>query len=41
MKIRLFTMVAVNYPIYKRILSQRKKKYAPEIVALSDELLNH
>lgn len=34
-------MVAVNYPIYKRILSQRKKKYAPEIVALSDELLNH
>ena len=34
-------MVADNYPIYKRILSQRKKKYAPEIVALSDELLNH
>ena len=34
-------MVAVNHPIYKRILSQRKKKYAPEIVALSDELLNH
>ncbi len=34
-------MVAVNCPIYKRILSQRKKKYAPEIVALSDELLNH
>ena len=34
-------MVAINYPIYKRILSQRKKKYAPEIVALSDELLNH
>lgn len=34
-------MVVDNYPIYKRILSQRKKKYAPEIVALSDELLNH
>lgn len=33
-------MVTVNYPIYKRILSKRREKYAPEIVALSDELLN-
>ncbi len=28
-----------NYPLYKAILSDRKEKYAPEIIRLSDELL--
>jgi len=29
----------VNYPIYKGILNSRKKKYAREIIALSDKLM--
>ena len=29
-----------NYPIYKRIMDARKKKHAPEIVALSDKIMN-
>lgn len=29
----------VNYPIYKRVLNGRRKRYADEIVALSDKLL--
>lgn len=33
-------MAIVNYPIYKRILSSRRKKYADKIIALSDELMN-
>ena len=28
-----------TYPIYKRILNARKKKYAPQIMALSDKLM--
>ena len=32
-------MVSVNYPAYKRILTSRRKKYTPEIMKLSDELL--
>lgn len=28
-----------TYPIYKRILNARKKKYASEIMALSDKLM--
>ena len=32
-------MTIVNYPIYKKILSSRKKKYADEILKLSDELM--
>lgn len=32
-------MAIVNYPIYKAILSSRKKKYADKILALSDELM--
>ena len=32
-------LAVVNYPIYKRILSSRKKKYAQQIIALSDELM--
>ncbi len=33
-------MVSVNYLAYQKILRSRKKKYAKEIFALSDELLN-
>ena len=32
-------MALVNYPVYKRILSSRKAKYADRIIALSDELM--
>ena len=32
-------LALVNYPIYKRIMSSRKKKYAPEIIRLTDELM--
>ena len=30
------TMALTTYPIYKKILNRRKKKYAPEIMELSD-----
>lgn len=33
-------MAIINYPIYRGILSSRKKKYADQIIALSDELMN-
>ena len=32
-------MAIVNYPIYKGILSARRKKYADRIIALSDQLM--
>lgn len=32
-------MVIVNYPIYKKILSARHKKYADQILTLSNRLL--
>lgn len=32
-------MAVANYPIYKKILAKRQKKYADKIIALSDELL--
>lgn len=32
-------MAIVNYPIYKRILSSRKKKYASQIMQLGDEII--
>lgn len=32
-------MAIVNYPIYKRILSSRRKKYADKIIALSDSIM--
>ena len=32
-------MALVNYPIYQRILDSRRRKYADEIVALSDRIL--
>ena len=31
-------MSCTTYPIYKKILNSRKKKYAPAILALSDKL---
>ncbi len=31
----------VNYPIFKGILSSRKKKYADEIIKLSNELIDN
>ena len=33
-------MALTTYPIYKRILNSRKKKYAPEIMALSEKIMN-
>ena len=33
-------MTLVNYPLYKRILGGRKKKYGSEILALSEKLMN-
>ena len=32
-------MALSTYPIYKKILNNRKKKYAAEIMALSDKLM--
>ena len=32
-------MALTTYPIYKRILSSRKKKYAEEIIKLSDKIM--
>ena len=32
--------VSINYPIYKKLLNSRKRKYANEIVDLSKALLN-
>ena len=32
-------MAIINYPIYKNILSLRKKKYADEIIKLSDKIV--
>ena len=33
-------MALSTYPIYKKILDARKKKYAPEILALSEKIIN-
>ena len=32
-------LVGVNYRLYEAILASRKKKYAAEVLALSDELI--
>ena len=32
-------MALTTYPIYKKILSNRKKKFAPQILELSDRLM--
>lgn len=34
-------MAAVNYPIYKRILSGRKNKFGAKILEISDNLVNN
>ena len=31
-------MAIINYPVYKRILSLRRKKYAGQIIALSEKI---
>lgn len=33
-------LAIINYPIYKKMLASRRKKYAKKIIALSDEILN-
>ena len=33
-------MALANYPIYKKILGNRKEKYSQEILAKSNEILN-
>jgi len=33
-------MALINYPIFKGILNSRKKKYAPQILKLSEELMS-
>ena len=33
-------MAVLNYPIYKRILGSRRKKYADKIIALSNKILS-
>ncbi len=33
-------MTLANYPVYKRILTSRKKKYSAEILGLSDSIIN-
>ncbi len=32
-------LVVINYPMYKKILGARRKKFADKIIALSDELM--
>ena len=32
-------MAVINYPIYKRFLGARRKKYAQQIIELSDRVL--
>ena len=33
-------MLLINYPMYKTILNARKKKYAEEIIKLSDKIMS-
>lgn len=33
-------LALVNYPIFKRIMNCRKKKYAPQILNLSEKIMN-
>lgn len=32
-------MAIINYPVYTRILSSRRKKYANQVIALSDKII--
>ena len=34
-------MVLINYPIYKKMLNSRKKKYAGEVIKLSDSIMKN
>ena len=34
-------MAIINYPMYKKILSARRKKYADEVIALSDKIMSN
>lgn len=34
-------MAIVNYPIFKSILSSRRKKYAADIISLSDKIMEN
>lgn len=34
-------MAIVNYPIYKSLLNSRRKKYAPEILKISDKIMGN
>ena len=34
-------MTLINYPIYKSILNDRKKKFAPKIIDLSEKILKN
>ena len=33
-------MMCGNYPMYKKILDSRKRKYADEIIELSEKIMN-
>ena len=33
-------MMCANYPLYKKILANRKEKYADEIIKLSDKIMD-
>lgn len=33
-------MAIINYPVYKKILSSRRKKYANQIITVSDKIMN-
>ncbi|MBQ9134588.1 MAG: hypothetical protein IJX66_00680 [Lachnospiraceae bacterium] len=32
-------MVSINYPVYKKLLSSRRSKYANDVIALSDKIM--
>ncbi len=34
-------LALMNYPIYKRILNSRRKKYASEIISVSEKIINN
>lgn len=34
-------MAIINYPIYKKLLTSRRNKYANEIIALSDKIMKN
>ena len=34
-------MAIINYPIYKNMLASRREKYAEEVIALSDKIIDN